>query len=111
MNTEPITLSENHSRRLRALHHLASFMSLDELIEEIIFSCSPDNILSCINDSLEAGPERRRIEQLIFGNLEECFQGWDDLAERAGDFPAYDPADYPEPVYTPTNILAFKVIK
>jgi hypothetical protein len=80
------------------------FMSMDDLMEELLFNCSPDNILDCCRHSFE-GPERRRIEKLIFPPIgsDPLFESWDNLIERAWDVPAYNPADYPEPI--PENVV------
>jgi hypothetical protein len=115
MNTEPITLSPEHSSRLRALHHLVPFLSMDELIEELAFACDPRNCLECLTESMESGSELRRVESLIFAeNARECLGDWDALVESAKSVPAYNPADYPEPEPepepVPSNIVPFKIV-
>jgi hypothetical protein len=104
MNTECITLSPEHSARLHALHHIAGFLSMDELIHELIFTFSPDNTLDCIKDGLDPGPEQRRIEALLFPVKEDDrINNWDDLIQRASNAPAFDPGDYPDP--QPRNVV------
>jgi hypothetical protein len=87
-------------------------MSMDDLMEELLFNCSPANILECCRYSFE-GPERRRIDKLVFPPIgsDPYFETWDDLVEKAWDVPVYNPADYPEPVTTQTNVVPFTVIK
>ncbi len=111
MNTEPITLSPAHSARLRALHHLVPFYTMDELIENLIFVCSADNYLENMKDD-HKGPQLRRIESCANWPREEFFENWDDLVEAVSNIPAYRPEDYPAPPEpTPQNIIPFEVIK
>jgi hypothetical protein len=109
MSTDPITLSPEHSQRLRALAHAVGCLSVEELLIDMVFSQSPKNIIENLfpgqQDVFEfTDEENRRIEEawILAGDYSDVL-GWDEFAEVAEKMPAFDPANYP--AKAPANVV------
>lgn len=100
---DPITLSLEHSRRLRAFQHLVPWMTIEEIIEELAFAGAPSDYLEGVHEYFE-GEKHRRLTSLIFPDGKyERMNDWEALLERVKTIPPYDPANYPEP--KPRNVV------
>jgi hypothetical protein len=106
---DPITLSADQSRQLRALAHAVGSISVEELLHDVVFSISPKNHLdNLIPGSFEfTAEEERRIAEAsrLAGNYPDEL-GWDEFAKVAEKMPAFNPVNYPQPI--PANVIEIR---
>ena len=94
ISNEPVTLSPEHSRYVRALAHASGVSGLDHLIEETFFSFPADNLMELMGNALEEGsPQELRISESSKMSSKAKWD-WDAFVKIAEKMPAYQAINY-----------------
>jgi hypothetical protein len=108
MNNELVTLSAEQSRHIRALSRAMGCVSIDHILNDLIFSGNPLDRLEYF--AQPEGPfvftpgEYRRIQEALHlaGDYKDPTE-WEEFANRAEAMPEYNPTEYPDP--SPKNVV------
>jgi hypothetical protein len=98
-------LPQHLADAIRALCHASPGISEEAMLEELILSCDPWNVLDCMESNYEPGtPEFQRLAHAGRVSMEmKNRASWEEFQKTMANFPAYRHQDYP--VATPGNII------
>ena len=94
ISNEPVTLSPEHSRYVRALAHAMGETDLDTVMEDLTFTVSPVNHLECYALDLEsATPDSERSWE-AHELAKKAGRDWEAFVKIAEQMPVYQESNY-----------------